>query len=754
MNKFLFTTTALIASSNVAIAQELIEQVNIAGNKRLQTELIESYLPFTAGMTYSYGIEQKIIKTLYSTGQFSDVMVKWDNTTGVLNIDVKENPQVNRVAFEDNEELDDSVLKKVVNIKSRAVFTNAKVQDDISAIKKAYVTKGFYLVEVYPEYIKQSQNRIDVIYKIKEGPKTLIEKINFIGNKAFSDAELEAVVSSKENAWWRFLGANDAYDPDRVEYDRELLRRFYMQSGYADFTMSEPVAELKKDKTGFIVTYTVNEGQKYSFGSVDIKVRDPKLDVDVSKLAQLVDIEKNQTYSTLQVEKNIDRIVEELSNQGYAFVEVIPMISKNRDTRQISLSFDLRPGQRIYVNRINIEGNTRTHDSVIRRQMRLDEGDALQSNKLKRSKDRLTYLDYFSKVDITSDETNMPDKVDLNVKVEEQSTGEFNIGAGLSSYEGVLATLDIKENNFLGRGQQVALGFSLSSKRKDFNLGITEPWFMGRELLAGADIYSKETSYEDESSYDEAVLGTAFRLGFPIDEYKRNTVRVKLENKKVENVASDASQFIKDLEGDRNKLALSNTFSIDTRDSKLMPSKGYNASWTVEYAGFGGDISYVKNTVKGSYNHAFTEDYVLTVAGRAGYLWDINDEATLTENYRAGGNTLRGFAPSGIGPRDSVTEDALGGKFMIGHNVEMRYPIPGLTDSGVNGIVFWDGGLVTDIDDPYGVVEDDKKYRQSVGAGLFWRSPLGPLRFELGMPIVKGANDETEIFSFSFGTRF
>lgn len=754
MNKFLFTTTAVIAATNVAVAQDLIENVNILGNKRIQTELIESYLPYTPGMTYTQGVEQKVIKTLYSTGLFSDVLVNWNTTTKQLDVTVSENPQVNKVAFEDNEEIDDSVLKKIISIKSRSVFTNAKVQADISAIKKAYVTKGFYLVEVYPEYIKQSQNRLDVIYKIKEGSKTLIEKINFIGNRAFSDIDLEAVISTKENKWWRFLGSNDAYDPDRVDFDKELVRRFYMQRGYADFSMTDPVVELKKDKTGFIVTYTINEGSKYTFGGVDIKVADPTLDVDIAKLASLISIEKNQTYSTLEVEKNIDRLVEELSNQGYAFVEVLPMVRKNKESRQIGLTFDLRPGQRIYVNRINIEGNTRTHDNVVRRQLRLAEGDALQSNKLKRSKDRLTYLDYFSKVDITSEETNLPDKVDLNVKVEEQSTGEFNIGAGLSSYEGVLATLDLKENNFLGKGQQVALGFSLSSKRKDFNLGITEPWFMGRELLAGADIYSKETSYEDESSYDETILGTAFRLGFPIDEYKRNTVRLRVENKEVTDVGSDSSQFIKDLEGDRTKIAVANTFSIDTRDSKLMPTKGYNTSWTVEYAGFGSDISYVKNTLRSSYNYSITEDYVVTVAGRTGYLWDINNDTPITENFRGGGNTLRGFAPSGIGPRDSVTNDALGGQFMIGHNVEMRTPLPGMQDTGVNGILFWDGGLVTSLDDPYGIVEDDSVYRQSIGAGIFWRSPLGPLRFELGLPVVSGENDEKETFSFSFGTRF
>ena len=754
MKKLLLTTSAIVATANVAMAQQIIDEINIKGNKRLQPELIETYLPYSSGRTYTVGMEQQIIKKLFATGLFSDVRVSWDKSTGQMTVEVNENPQVNRVAFEDNEEIADSVLEKIITLKSRAVFTNTKVQEDINAIQKAYRTKGYYLVEVSPEYIKRDQNRIDVIYKITEGPETLISKINFIGNKAFSDSDLEQVVSTKENKWWRLLSSNDAYDPDRVDFDKELLRRYYMQRGYADFSMNDPIVELQRDKSGFIVTYTVNEGVKYSFGNIDVSVADPMLDINIDKIKSLINIEKNQTYNTLEVEKNIDRMVEELSNQGYAFVEIIPMIRKNQTTKQINLTFDLKPGPRIYVNRINIEGNTRTQDNVIRRQLRLAEGDALQQNKLKRSKDRLSYLDYFSKVDITSEDTNYPDKVDLNVKVEEQSTGEFNIGAGVSSYEGVLATLDIKENNFLGKGQQLNFGFSLSSKRKDFNLGITEPWFMGRELLAGADIYSKETSYDDESSYDEKILGTSFRLGFPLDEFKRNTVRLRLENKEVTDVDSDASRFIKELEGDRTKVAVANTLSLDTRDNKLIPTKGYNAAWTVEYAGFGADISYVKNVVRGSYNYAITDDYVLTVAGRTGYLWDINDDVPITENFRGGGSTLRGFASSGIGPRDSETNDALGGQFMIGHNVELRYPIPGMKDSGVNGLLFWDGGLVTDVNDPYGVVDDEKTYRQSVGTGVFWRSPLGPLRFEFGIPIVSADGDEKEVFSFSFGTRF
>lgn len=507
-------------------------------------------------------------------------------------------------------------------------------------------------------------------------------------------------------------------------------------------------------QTGFVLTFNMNEGVKYTFSNVDVDYDKEQIQIDMQTLSDLIDIEKNQIYSTKVVENNIDRLVNYLSDMGYAFTDVIPMIRKNEATRQISIVFKLNPGQKIYVNRINIEGNTRTQDNVIRRQMRLAEGDALQRNKLQRSKDRLTYTDYFSNVSISPEATQYSDKVDLNVKVEEKSTGEFNIGAGVSSYEGLIATMDVKENNFLGKGQKVRLAFSLSSKRKDYNLGITEPWFMNRDLAASVDVYAKETSYDSESSYDEKVTGASFGLGFPVSEYARDTIRLRVENKDVTNVDADASLIIKDQEGEKTKLALSNTYALDTRDNQLMPTKGYRASWLVEYAGFGADINYIKNVLKASYNYALEEDWVLTLAGRTGYLWDINNDSPITENFRLGGTTLRGFAPSGIGPRDQTNKDALGGQFMIGHNAELRYPLPGMKDTGVNGLLFWDGGLVTSVNDKYDIVEDSKTYRQSVGTGIFWRSPLGPLRFAIGVPIVSSDEDEKEVFSFSFGTTF
>ncbi|MCP4356126.1 MAG: outer membrane protein assembly factor BamA [Proteobacteria bacterium] len=749
--KKLFISLLMLGSISVANAASLINKIELVGNKRIQDAVVLSYISYSEGMSYATGIEQKIVKDIFATGLFANITVSWDEQSGILKIEVEENAQINKVAFEGNKEVTDSVFKQEVGLKPRAIYSTLKVKRDVEKIEKIYQLKGYYKAKVFPEFIQRDQNRIDLIYKIEEGPRTLIGQINFIGNNKFSDDELASLISSRENRWWKFLTSGDTYDEERILFDAEKINMFYLNKGYIDFAIQEPVVELNENGNAFVVTFTMQEGRKYSFGSVDVNYDKTYIDMEPVEFTSIIDIQKNQTYRAKDVEKNIDKITDKLSKEGYVFTEVIPLIKKNIETKQVNLVFQIKLGRKVYIDRINIEGNTRTKDSVIRRQLRLSEGDALQANKLQRSKDRLKYTDYFSNVDIVPQETGEPDKVDLNVKVDEQSTGEFNVGAGVSSYEGFIATMNIKENNFLGGGQRLRLSFALSGKRKDYNIGITEPWFLNRDLTAGFDLFSNEKSYD---SYDENATGGRVSLGFPIDEYRKNIVSLRAENKEILDIESDASQLIKDMMGENSKIAVSNTFSIDTRDSALMPTKGYNLAWTAEYAGFGGDINYIKNMVKSSYSYELKDDYVITVAGRTGYLWDINDDSPITENFKLGGNTLRGFEHAGVGPIDRLTEDKLGGKFMVGHNVELRYPIPGVTTPGINGLAFWDGGIVTSVNDAYDIVDDEKTYRQSIGAGIFWRSPIGPLRFELGLPIVSESSDDKEVFSFSFGTRF
>lgn len=750
MRMLLTTLTLMLAMTLQAYAADKVNKVVIEGNARVETETVRSYLGIREGDTHDDARIRGAVKALYATGLFDNVEVNYDG--GTVRVKVSENPIVNKVAFEGNENIDDDKLKPQLSLRPRAVYTPGKVQADVNEILAAYRRTGRFLVRVTPQIIRRDQNRVDVIYEIAEGEKTRIDRIEFVGNKAFNDSELGNVIATRESTWWRFLSQADSYDPDRIEFDKELLRRFYIKNGYADFKVVSAVAELTKDRSGFFITYTVSEGPEYNFGTVDVRI-DSEFDITRDELLKVLTVKEGEQYDGSKVEKNIDALVDTMGAKGFAFIEVEPRINKNDVDRRIDVTFDIRPGPRVYVNRINIKGNTRTRDYVIRREMRLAEGDAFSSNKLQRSKDRLTYLGFFDKVDVKREETADPDRLDLDVEVNEQSTGEFNIGAGFSTYEGLLATADVTERNFLGRGQNVRVAFALSGERQDFNFSFTEPYFLNQELAAGVDLFNERRDYQDQSSYDQNNLGGALRLGFPVAEYMKDNIRLGFTETEINNVGVGASKFVKRDEGKRDSLMLSNTFSYDTRDSYLLPTRGYNLSYTADYSGFGSNINYIRNMVSGSWHKELDDDLVLSLGARVGYLADLSGDLPVYETFKAGGTTLRGFARSGIGPRDRISGDALGGKYILGNNAELRFPIKGLEDFGVQGILFSDGGIVSDFEsDP--VVIDTKMYRMSAGTGIFWRSPLGPVRFEFGVPLVKADEDKTEVFSFSFGTRF
>lgn len=749
MKKSLLALSVLSLASAPAWA-ESIQKILVEGNKRIEEQTVRSYLSLYEGAEYSAENSRKAVKSLYATGLFDDVKMTWNE--GTLVVEVQENPVINRVVFEGLDELGEEQLKKLVELKERGVYNPGKVQKDVSEILSAYRAAGHFLASVEPQIIRRDQNRVDVIYKIDEGEKTEIRSIRFVGNQDYTDGKLRDVVSTKESAWWRFFGSADSYDPDRMEYDKELLRRFYVKNGYADFKVNSAVAELSRDKEGFFMTFSIHEGKVYTVNDVTIQAAD--VDVPQDELYKQLTIKSGQIYNGLQIESNVDALIDYLGSHGFAFTDVYPRVKKDFDAGTIDIVFTLRPGPRVYVNRINIKGNDRTRDHVIRRQMRLAEGDAFSTSKLQRSEDRLKYLDYFEEVDVERTPTDYPDKIDLDVNVKEQSTGEFQIAAGVSSYEGFLATADVKEKNFLGKGQNVGLSFALSGRRKNFNLSFTEPYFMDQELSAGFDLFNEVYDYQDQSSYDQATQGGRLRFGFPIDEYSSNLVALTLQKKAIEDVDDDASQFIKDEEGERNMLMISNTYRVDTRDSYIMPTKGYNYSLGVDYAGLGSDVDFIRTDVKGSYHIPFWDKWTFSVGGRAGAIIETGSEIPLFDLYRAGGQTLRGFDLSGIGPRDATTKDALGGQYMLGNNLEVRFPLGKLDESGVKGFVFSDGGIVTEFKNDNPNVVDDQTYRISVGAGIFWRSPLGPLRFEFGFPVVKAEDDETQVFSFSVGSSF
>lgn len=743
-------STALAAP--VAVA-ETVRQIAISGNERVEPETIRSYLPFKEGDEFDATQSGYLVRSLYATGLFANVEVGLAD--GVMTVRVVENPLVNRVAFEGNKEIDSKRLEELTGLKPRSIYSPAKVQADVQTLQGAYRSRGRFTTVVKAQLIQRDQNRVDVIYNIVEGEKTQVARINFVGNHKFSDADLGQIIATKESAWWRFFSSADSYDPTRLDVDKDLLRRYYLSQGYADVQVTSAVAELTRDKKDFIITYTVFEGPRYDFGTIDVALRAEAEGLDLNALRQKVTLKPGELFNAKRVDENTDKLIDELGSKGFAFLDVKPDYVKHEGERKLDVTYNVTPGPRVYVNRINIEGNSRTRDYVLRREMRLNEGDAYSSDRVKRSKDRLTYLGYFENVDIKRSESDQPDRVDLNVKVKEQSTGEFNIGAGYSTYDGILATTNVTERNFLGKGQQVSVDLALSQKQQNFNLGFTEPYFMGQELAAGADVFNTKTDLQSESSYDTSVMGGDVRMGFPLSEFSRNDMKLGYKETKIDNVGSQASQFVRNEAGSRTSAFLNNTWSYDNRDSAINPTRGTRVSVGGDYSGFGSDTDYVRLNLSGSYHYQVWDDWVLSLGARAGAVEATSGKLPLYEHFHGGGQNLRGFESGGIDPRDASTGDALGGKYMVGNNIELGFPLGNtLTDMGVRGLFFLDGGMVTQFDQGSAGVLDSRLYRISTGTGINWRSPIGPLRLDFGFPLIKADEDRTQIFSFSVGTRF
>jgi len=746
-----FAWCAAVCAS-FSVHAEIIQRIDVTGEGRVEKETVKNYLPSIVGQDVTPADVSTYVKRLHATGLFAEVNI--DVTNGVMVVNVQENPLVNQVAFEGNNKIVSQRLEEIVNLAPRAIYTPAKVQRDVQDLLTAYRARGRFLTEVRPQVIKRDQNRVDVVYVITEGEKTQIKDIRFVGNERFDDGDLKSVVATKESAFWRFLSTADSYDPNRLEVDKELLRRHYIQHGYADFQVSSAVAELSPDKSKFFITYTLNEGPVYDFGVAGVNVSEQAEGVDAAELDTLIPLEAGDLYNAQRVENVVDVMIDHLGAKGFAFLDVRPEFNKNEAERKIDVTFNIQPGPRVYVNRINVEGNTRTRDHVLRREINLVEGDAFSSTKLSRSRDKLNFLGYFENVDIVPSETEDPDRVDLNVQVSEQSTGEFNVGAGFSSFEGIIATADIRERNLLGKGQDLNVRFSLSGINQNFNIGFTEPYFLGRKLAAGFDLFNEETDFQDESSFDLSNSGGNLRFTLPLGEFTSSSLRFGYRETEISDVGSGASSLVAREEGTRDSIFLANTLAFDNRDSFITPTRGKRLALTNEYSGFGSDIDFVRSQLNGSWHKEVQDGFVLSVGARAGAIFDLGQDLPIFDHFNAGGASLRGFEVSGIGPRDRVTDDSLGGQFLLGHNVELTFPIPSLKDLGVNGAIFTDGGIVTEFEGATNDVIDSQTYRVTAGAGLHWKSPVGPLRLEFGFPIVKAEEDKTQVFSFSIGTRF
>jgi len=727
-----------------------IEEVRIEGAQRVEPETVRSYLLVQPGDPFDSDRIDRSLKALFATGLFSDVSLKREGN--VLIVRVVENPMINRVAFEGNRKLSDSTLNDEIQLKARAVYTRPKVQSDVQRILDLYRRNGRFAATVDPKVIQLQQNRVDLVYEINEGPVTGINSINFIGNDNFSASKLREVISTRESRWWRFLSSADTYDPDRMTYDRELMRKFYLSQGYADFRVVSAVAELAPSRDGFFVTFTVEEGQRYHFGKITIT--NQLKDVDPEQLRPLLTTTEQEWYDADAIDASIKALTDALGNRGFAFVDIQPQAQRHPDTHTIDVTYNIKEGPRVYVERININGNLRTQDQVIRRELRLVEGDAFNSSKLQRSEQRIKNLDFFNKVETTHTPGSAPDKTIINIDVSEKSTGEFSVGVGFSTTDGPLADIGVHERNLLGKGLDLRLDTLVAFRTQQIDLSYTDPYFLYRNLAAGWDLFALTRDNTSFAGYEQFTMGGTLRAGYQISDPLRQTVSYTLRQDRIFNVQSTASYFIQDQVGARNSSIVSQSMLYDMRDNRQDPTAGYFASLTTDVAGLGGQARYVRVTAHAGYFHSWAPQYVWSLTGEGGRIQGIGEGVAIEDRFFVGGDNLRGFQTGGIGPRDIQSDDALGGNNYYVGSVTQGFPLGLPQEFGVTGRVFTDFGSLWGLDQTGPTVKDIASIRVSAGIGVSWASPFGPIRLDLGHPVIKESFDKNEIFRVSFGTRF
>jgi len=756
-----------VALPTVAHAQGVVRDIRVEGNRRVEPETVRSYLQFSVGQPYDAGKVDASLQALFSTGLFADVSINQEGDAVVVY--VVENPVINQVAFEGNSEVDVDTLKAEVQLKPRSVYTRAKVQADVQRILDVYRRQGRYAATVEPKIIELEQSRVNLVFEINEGGATKVQGINFTGNHAFSDAQLRDIISTTQSGWFDFLKGTAYYDPDRMNLDRELLRQFYLKNGYADVRVVAANAELDREGSGFYVNFAIDEGELYTFGPVTIE--NSLAGLDPNSLTGEIITHQGETYNGASIEKSVEKLTLQTAEQGFAFARVRPRAVPDAASRTIAMSYLVDEGPRIYIERININGNTRTKDYVIRREFRLAEGDAYNPLLVDRAKKRLNGLGFFKSVDIKRRPGSSQDRVVLDVDLVEQSTGELSFGAGYSTSEGVIGDVSISERNLLGNGQFLRLRLAGSFERFQIDLSFTEPRFLDQNLSAGFDIFHKEIDQVEESGFTSTRTGGTLRLGMPLSEelWVQTGYTLEYTTLDLESNPTNVSQLVIE-ETLRNPETLASSIgtsiTYDKRNHPKTPTSGYYLQVATDLAGLGGDVQYVRVNAEGRAYYPITEN--ITFVGRltGGHIegWG-GEDVRLTDLYFRGGETIRGFDRGGFGPRDllSPNKDSIGGKTFWAGTAEVRFPLPFVPDDlGLSGAVFADAGslfgandLAKELDGTGDIdLADSSSIRSSVGASIMWNSPVGPIRMDFAKALTKEDFDEEQFFRFGAQTKF
>ncbi len=847
-----------------------IKSLRVEGSQRIEAETALSYTKLRQGQPYTNELLDQAIKDLFASDLFADVSISGAETGDIV-IRVRENPIINRVILEGNKRLKDDKIVKEIKLKPRQIFTRAAVRQDVARIIELYRRQGRFAASVEPKMVSLDQNRVDVVFEIAEGPKSKVRQINILGNEVFDDGKLRAQMATKEARFYRFLSSGTSYDQDRLAYDQQKLRQFYLTEGYADFRVTSAVAELTPDKKDFIITYVVEEGPRYKFG--DVTVDSDIRDFDGKKLATTLPIKKGDWYNAKAVEDTVDNLSQTTGLFGYAFTQVQPEFQRDRESLTMSINFHIGQAQRTYVERVDITGNTNTQDKVIRREVRLAEGDAFNTFQVKRSQDRINSLGYFQdKFEIKQTPGSAADRVVLEANVEEKSTGELQLSAGYSSLERFIIQANITQRNFRGRGQELRAGVNYSTYSKSIELGFTEPYLFDRNIAVGVDVFRRDFNSFNfigtnrNTTYEQTTTGFQVRAGVPLTEFWQLAGRYSLSYDDVgldeatffTNGECDplkAGRYLCDALGKRLTSSVGYSLIYDSLNSRLRPSAGQRLSFSQDFAGLGGDVKYIRTRVEGSKFKSLGGGFIASVVAEGGYIHSLQgspgpgrDAIRINDRFYLGEPQFRGFDIRGVGPRvqriryttdttgaqvlvsdrDQIIDDALGGKAYYLGRVELEIPLgsgaremglrpsiyaqmgslfnitrprptavfPTTTDANGNTVVLplpqVDGagnplyyyvnaagaavqticaaglpdgsgacnGIVPNVpliaSEPFleRFLGDSARPRVSVGIGVNWNSPFGPLRIDLAKALVSQPGDDRKLITFNVGTQF
>jgi outer membrane protein insertion porin family len=753
---FLGVSSLSIGLPTVATAQSYaFSSVQIEGLNRIEAATVMSYLGFARGETVSSGALNDAYQRLNGSGLFQSVELVPRGST--LVVKVTEFATINRINVEGNKRLKDDELLELITSRQRYVFDPAKAERDAQLIAEAYQAEGRLAATVTPRIIRRPQNRVDLVFEVVEGKNTEVERISFTGNRAYSDARLRRVIQSKQAGLLRFIISADTFDPDRVEFDKQLLRDFYMSRGYVDFQVVATASEVSGQQDAYFVTYEVREGQQFKYGQITT-VSEVE-GIDAAAFDRLPVVRTGSTYDPATIERSIARMENEAAKMGYGFVRVDPRITRNERDGTLDIEFAIIRGPRVVVERIDIEGNATTLDRVVRSQFTVVEGDPFNPRAIRAAAERIRALGYFSDVEVQAREGSSPDSVVVDVDVEEQGTGSFSIGATYSTATGLGFNLSFTETNFLGRGQYLRLEYagSLSFDNQNYIFSFAEPNLFGRDLRLGVDAFYGSTAQVGSALYSTTKVSGELSLEFPLSELSRLRVRGGGNGANIFGytgtsavVAAEAAR------GWQIGAQAGLTYTFDTRRNNLQSPTNFYARFAADAGGFGTDNQFIKATALANVTSMVMNDEVeLSATVEGGAIYSFGAGARITDRFFLGPNQFYGFGYNGVGPRDTgvASNDALGGNYFALGKIEAKFPLGLPEEYGIKGGLFAHGGTVFGLDNPGGV-DDGIYWRATVGAAIYWQTPVGPIRFSYAYPVLSEAYDQEQRFGIGFETGF